>query len=424
MKTTLTDRALKALKAAAPGTRPIIWDGIVPSFGARVTDKGVRTFIVKRRLGEGGPLVTVTLGRYPAVTLEQARTRARAAIADLGKGEHPREKAEAERRENERRRANTFEAVAGAFIDNHVAKLRSRKVVEAAIRADLVTRWGRRPITSITRSDVIEVIRDITGRRGPYAAHRLLAYVSKMWNWAIAQDLFGLEHSPADHVKPRDLIGRKEVRQRILTDDEVRLFWRATADVSDPFNKLAQFLLVTGQRLHECSDMSWSEVDLEKGLWTIPPGRMKADAPHAVPLSTEASALLESLPRGKESDFVFTTTEGRRPISGFSKMKARLDAVIRQYATGELAHWQLHDLRRTARTHFSALPSQDLVRELAIAHTRPGLHKVYDQFAYLDEKRALFVAWGKRLMAIVEPPDDPKKVVPMRRVAGWHDLTG
>ena len=183
MKTVLTDRALKALKPAAPGKRPIIWDGNVPSFGVRVTDKGVKTFIVKRRLGEGGQLITVNLGHYPALTLGIARDKAREAPPDIAKGEHPREKAEAERRENERRRRNSFEAVAEFFIVDHVAKLRSHKAVEAAIRADLISRWGRRPITSITRSDVIQVVREVIKRRGPTGC------------WPMFQN-FGIGRSP------------------------------------------------------------------------------------------------------------------------------------------------------------------------------------------------------------------------------------
>jgi integrase len=169
--------------------------------------------------------------------------------------------------------------------------------------------------------------------------------------------------------------------------------------------------------------MMWSELDLTSALWSIPSERMKTDAPHHVPLSEEAIALLKTLPRFK-GDAVFSTTGGARPVSGFSKAKARLDETILRLA-GEsndsakaIKRWVLHDLRRTARTHFSAIPSQDLVRELAISHARPRLHKTYDQFAYLEEKRTLFEAWGKRLMAVVDPPHDPNTVVSIRRVAG------
>lgn len=420
-KKVLTDRALRAIKPAAPGKRKLIWDGVVPSFGARVTDKGQISFIVMRRLD--GKLVRHTLGGYPPLSLEQARSRAREALAEIERGEHPKAKSEAERREREIRRRDSFEVVAEAFIASHVVKLRSRKAVEAAIRRDLIPRWRWRPITAISRSDVIEVIRETSNGRGRYAAHKLLAYISKMFGWAIAQDLYGLERSPCDHVKPADLIGNKEVRQRILSRDEMRLFWRAADEMGYPFGPLFRFLLLTGQRLHEAADMTWSELDLTNELWSIPSERMKTEAPHHVPLSEEAIALLKALPRF-EGDAIFSTTGGARPVSGFSKAKARLEKTMLRLA-GEpddpakaIKRWVLHDLRRTARTHFSAIPSQDLVRELAISHTRPGLHKTYDQFAYLDEKRALFRAWSKRLVAIVEPPDDPDRVVPMRCVAG------
>ena len=420
-KKVLTDRALQAIKPAAPGKRRLIWDGVVPSFGARITDKGKISFIVMRRLD--GKLVRHTLGGYPALSLEQARSQARNALAEIEKGEHPKIKAEAERREREIRRRDSFEVVAEAFIANHVAKLRSRKAVEAAIRRDLIPRWRARPITAINRSDVIEVIRETSNGRGRYAAHKLLAYISKMFGWAIAQDLYGLERSPCDHVKPADLIGTKEVRQRILTSGEMRLFWRAADEMGYPFGSLFHFLLLTGQRLREAADMTWSELDLTNALWSIPSERMKTDAPHHVPLSERAIALLKALPRFK-GNAVFSTTGGARPVSGFSKAKTRLNGTMLRFA-GEyddpaktIKRWVLHDLRRTARTHFSAIPSQDLVRELAISHTRPKLHKTYDQFAYLEEKRALFEAWDKRLMAIVEPPDDPNTVVPIRPIAG------
>jgi hypothetical protein len=73
--------------------------------------------------------------------------------------------------------------------------------------------------------------------------------------------------------------------------------------------------------------------------------------------------------------------------------------------------WKIHDLRRSMRTHLSALPVQDVVREAVIAHARPGLHKVYDQHSYEDEKRQCLELWERRLLAIVEPP--PSNVLPM-----------
>jgi integrase len=406
-KVTLKDRGLMALKPAAPGKRYMVWDTVVPSFGVRVTDRGHVTFIVMRRLPGSGKLLRVALGDYPAVSLAEARELARTAVAEIMQGRRPGEREEARRREAEKSARASFTLVAEAFIRRHVAKLRSRKAVEADIRRRLMPRWKDRPIDTITKSEITRFIREVVDDSGPYAAYKLLAYTSKLFNWAIARDEWGLEHSPCDRLKPADLIGKKMVRQRILGDLELRLFWQTTQALSYPFGPLFQFLLLTGQRRTEASEMTWPEVNLDQRLWVIPAERMKSGAPHLVPLANASVALLAELPRFAASGrYVFSTTGGRRPVSGFSKPKERLDTTMQRLAGTEekLLPWRLHDLRRTARTHFSALPSTDLVRELAISHTRPGLHRVYDQFAYVEEKRALFEAWAQRLIGIVTRP--------------------
>jgi len=122
------------------------------------------------------------------------------------------------------------------------------------------------------------------------------------------------------------------------------------------------------------------------------------DAAHLVPLTPMALDLLGKLPRWTRGDFAFTSTEGQKPINGFSKAKERLDRL------SGVTSWVLHDLRRTARSHFSALPVQEIVRELILAHAQKGLSKVYDHYLYLDEKRRCLELWEKRLLSIIEAP--------------------
>jgi integrase len=164
-------------------------------------------------------------------------------------------------------------------------------------------------------------------------------------------------------------------------------------------------LLLTGQRLREVAEAQWQELDLDKALWVIPPERMKGDAAHEVPLAPAAVAILKSLPRWR-GDFVFSTTGGERPISGFSKMKLKIDAAIAE----PIAPWRFHDLRRTMRTGLGALP---IPNNVAIAHAQPGLHRVYDLHGYREEKRRAFELWASRLAEIVEP-GEPSNVVKLK----------
>jgi integrase len=164
-------------------------------------------------------------------------------------------------------------------------------------------------------------------------------------------------------------------------------------------------LVLTGQRLTEIADLRWREIDLDSALITIPAARMKGGRAHEIPLAPEALALLKSLPRWNGGDFVFSSTNGRKSINGFSRAKRKLDGIIaaKRGDAGALPGFVFHDLRRSMRTGLSALPVDDRVREAVIAHARPGLHRVYDQHSYAGEKRECLRLWEQRLAGIVAP---------------------
>jgi integrase len=407
MKTLITDRTLRGLKPAPAGKRTVIWDIAVPGLCVRVTDKGAASFNVMRRVkGESAP-VRRMLGiawavPFPAsqplpYPLASAREDARSMVLDMSRGIDPKAKLATKQREDATRQANSFASVAEKFIAKHVRKLRTGVDVEAAVRRELIGRWGRRPITEITRRDVVELVENIADSGRPYAAHKAFAYTSKLFAWATAQHIYGLETSPCAGIKTGEPAGKKEPRQRVLTEAEVRVLWLATGGMSYPAAPFVRLLLLTGQRLREVAEMSWHEVDFDKALWVIPPDRMKGDGAHEVPLASAAVEILKGLPRFT-GRYVFTTTDGTRPISGFSKMKATLDERM-----PGVARWRFHDLRRTMRTALGGLPVPNNVAELCIAHAQPGLHKVYDQHSYRDEKCRAFELWANRLMTIVEP---------------------
>ncbi len=265
--------------------------------------------------------------------------------------------------------------------------------------------WMDKPLADISPSMVKAAIQAIVDRGAATNAHFLLAVLRGFFNWVIDSGDFNLAVSPCAKIKPTVLIGPRNVRSRVLKDFELAVYWRASDAMGYPFGKLFQLLALTALRRNEASEAQWCEIDLDAKLWEIPGSRMKNGAAHTVPLTDDILALLESLPRFNGGDFVFSTTGGKKPVSGFSKAKARLDALMRADLEAQGKPFEpfiIHDIRRTCRTRFSALPVEDIVRELLVAHARPGLHKVYDLHAYEEEKAHALKLWHVKLSAIIE----------------------
>ena len=407
-KRTLNDRMLKALKPAKVGQRYDVMDGVVPGLACRVTQTGHKSFVLLARYPGSANPTRRAIGDYGAITLAEARDKARDWLVLVRRDIDPQISEERQRQAQIRQQANTFAAVAEDFIADKLPSERKGREVERDIRREFVPVWGNRPIAEITALDVRTVVKGAKDRGAPYQAHNLLTTARRLFSWAIDQQVYGLETSPCDRLKPKAIIGKKTPRTRTLTDDEWCAFWKATEGNGYPYAPLFRLLALTGQRKSEVADAQWSEFDFGKKLWAISAERMKADAPHVVPLTAAVIAILESLPRFRTGEYLFSTTFGKLPVNGFSKAKAILDKKMlaelraRSGDKAKLPPFVIHDIRRTVRTGLSALPVSEIVRELVIAHTKPGLHKVYDQHAYLDEKRQALELWAARLLKVVE----------------------
>jgi integrase len=411
-KRTLTDRTLKALKPASPGTLYDVMDAVVPGLGVRVSETSRRTFILVARFPGSKNPTRRALGEYGALTLEHARSKARNWIELIRKGIDPKVQEGRTRREELRKQQTTFEAVAEDFIERHVKGQRRARDTEREIRKELISRWRTRPISEIARDDVVRLIEEIADRPAPYLAHIVLGHIRSLFNWAINRGTYGLENSPCDRVKPAALIGPKVPRQRVLQDAEIGSLWRASEALGYPFGPLYRLLLLTGARKGELSGARWREFDLGKKAWTVPPERFKSNATHLVPLSEQASAIIEALPRFTKDDHLFSTTFGKKPVSGFSKAKARLDTMMMEDLGSSPAPWVIHDIRRTVRTRLASLRVPDMVAEMVIGHGRKGLQRVYDQHGYEAEMREALEQWARRLRDIVSPA--PENVVELR----------
>jgi integrase len=232
-------------------------------------------------------------------------------------------------------------------------------------------------------------------------------------------------------LKPARIVGEKRSRERVLTDDEVFAFWRVTGRMSYPFGPACRLLLLSGLRLNEGADARWSEFDMRNGVWIIPAARMKGRegraADHVVPITSEIASILESLPRFKSGDYLFSTNFGKTPIYLSYRIKRRLDASMLRtlramaHRRGEdpskvtLPHFVNHDLRRTLRTGLSRLRIDRDIREAVLAHTRPGVEGVYDRYDYKDEKKDALERWAAHIQSLTVPPEVRRNVIAFGR---------
>ena len=381
----LTVRGVEVMRPGAD--RREIADSHMPGLYLIVQPSGARGWCVRYR--HQGVSRKLTLGSYPALGLKDARALGAKALRAVAEGRDPgREKIEARSA-----RVDSVDSVVAEFLERHVRRSnrpRTAKETERLLRRHVLPRWQGRMIRDVTRRDILDVIDRIVDDGAPVVANRTLAVVKTLFNWCVARDILAI--SPAQGVKPPTV---EKARDRVLTDDELRLVWQAADKISYPFGPLVQLLALTGQRRDEVAKMRWGEIDLEKRLWTLPRERVKADRPHEVPLSTAAIAILKAVPRLADSPFVFTTN-GAAPTGNFSKNKRKLDALL----PADMAEWRLHDLRRTCASGLARLGINLPVIEKVLNHVSgsfAGIVGVYQHYTFAEEKRAALELWGQHI---------------------------
>lgn len=413
----LTDLSLKSLKAATGSGRDVVWDSFEPGMAVRISARGKKTFYaVQRRPGDRNA-VWYKLGRYPETTLGQARDAAREALKLLSAGQHPKVAAEEARRQNAEalREAEThsFAAVAEEFIGKYLPTIKSAKKYESYIRRELLPALGAKQASAIRRRDIIALLESIAERSGKSAALGALAVLRQMLNRAVDRDI--IDVNPASAIKPGSILGKVEARDRLLSDAELPIVWRATEGVGEPFANLYRVLLLTGARREEIAKATWAEFEEAAGTLLVPAERSKNGKPNLIALPPLAAKIISGMPRFS-GPHIFTTTAGQRPLGAFSQAKERLDAAIAKLGGG-VAPFVVHDFRRVVRSGLGRLGVPTVVAELVLGHQQPGILGVYDQHSYFEEKKSALRQWEKRLLSLVAPPaaGGGEKVVAMAK---------
>lgn len=415
------DNVVKITKTRVDGLEPgqIIYDTEIKGFVARALKSGKVSYGFRYR-NRAGQSKWLGLGIHgSAFTAEQARTQAKKRAGEVADNRDPvteQEEARADAVKAKKAEINSVDTVLDAFVKRHASKLRSADQVEHALDTYVRPRLGSKSVYDVKRSEIVAMLDTVEDEAGPVMADRVLAHVRKAFNWWGARD---------DEFKSPIVRGmartkpKERARKRILADDEIRDIWTALdkADVPACYPRYIKALLLTATRRNEASRMSSTE--FEGGNWTIPGERYKNKLDHVVPLTEQVKALIGEKPEGLKGNswFIFSTTDGKRAFSGFSKAKRELDAAIAKLRKAEgrakMPRWTLHDLRRTARSLMSRAKVPADHAERVLGHVIGGVRETYDRYEYLDEKRDALEKLAGLVELILKPPAD--NVVPMVR---------
>ena len=363
------------------------FDERTTGLGLRISSAGRKSWFVMYR--HAGRLRRYTIGTYPALGLTHARDKAKELMHESAMGNDP----ATDKQVN--RGAPTFGEVAAQYIELYAkTNKKSWEGDQRMLDHDLLPKWKNVKAQDIKRRDIISLL-DTIVLRAPIQANRILALLSKIFNWAISRDL--IEANPCTAIKRPS---KENQVDRMLSDDEIVIFWDGltTALMSEPTRLCLKLQLVTAQRKGEIVIAEWSEFDLTNGWWTIPSEKAKNNLSHRVPLSVLAIQLLEQVKMlSGDSRWLFPSTKGDKPV-----LDTSIDhALHKNEAKFAIPPFTPHDLRRTAASHMTGMGVPRLTVSKILNHSESGITAVYDRHSYDQEKRQALNLWGDKLSKIL-----------------------
>lgn len=406
----LTDRQLQAwVRAGKPIAGKADGGGLTFTLSAA----GTASWVLRYRIA--GKAREVTLGRYPALSLKEARSLAGEKRTEIEKGKDVAQ--EKQRAKRLRAIGGTFRDLAEDYMDRVGPSLAdsTRAETRRYLDKDLLPRLGSALASDITPADIVGVVEDIA-ERSPTVARRAFEILSVIFNHGVAKHL--LTANPCAGLKPSAIIGQtKPRRQRVkLNRDELRAVLKALPSLGRDNEMAIKVLLATCVRKSELLRARWEHVDLEQGLWTIPDAHSKSGRGFVIPLPDQVVEWFRELHKlAAGSDYVLPGRAVRYGKRRDHLSRTALNAALRRLDVGA-RDFAPHDLRSTARSYLAELGVDVIVAERCLNHAIGGLVGVYDQHDYLEERRHALGLWA----AYIEAADKPDKVTILPKRAEYE----
>jgi integrase len=378
-KKPLTDKFVASVKPSNEVAQVDYFDKGYPALALRV---GRREKVWTFHHREQGELKRKKLGRYPEMTLAEAREAWRMCRKALAEG------------------TSITTSASGVLVESAVAQWfeawqrdkreHTIKAVRLHCQSNIVPAWQGRDIASIQDVDALSLLDGIAARGAGVQARRVYATLQMFFGWCIKRKLVITD--PMRAIEKKDF-GRETARERVLSDAELGKLLGMIRGVNEynPYFTATYLLALTGCRTEEIGALRWDEINGD--TIELPAARMKNGLPFDLPVTKQIAEALASVPRFDGCPYVFTTN-GRTPIKKWDRAKRELDAC-------GVTDWQLRDLRRTMSTGLQKLKFPEDVIDAATAHVKTGVKRVYQRHKYIDEKRSALDAWGTHLASLI-----------------------
>lgn len=396
---TLTDTKIKNLKPSKKLYRKYDQGGLC----IVVRPSGNKSWLYRYRLN--GKEKTVAFGKYPAVSLRDAREKHQEAQKLLEDGKDP----AAAKRQEKLQTENSFGSVAAEWWKNQKDKWTPShaQTIWTRLEKNALPWLKDRPINELTSREILQTLRRVEARNAFETAKRVGNYISNIFIYAVAAGY--ADNNPASDINKALKVTPGRNLPAITDPVKIGELLRTIETFQGSFPVLCalKFAPLVFVRPGELRHAEWSEVDFNTKQWTIPSEKMKMNRDHIVPLSRQAVEILEELhPLTGHGKYIFPSIRtSTRPMSE-NTMNAALKRL--GYSKDEIVP---HGFRTMASTSLHELGWNSDVVEMQLAHTdRNRVRGIYNRAEYIEDRKRMMQAWADYLDGLRKGAD----IVPFR----------
>lgn len=390
-KTVFRDAYINGLKSKDKTYRETEGNG----FYIRVTPQGKKAWLYRYYYAEKDH--SITLGYYPTMTLGQARADYQTLFDLWQSGVDPK----AHLAQLDEAKTNTVKKLVIGWYENYIAKERKQpQQIKQLIDADIIPLLGDIELAKLSPALVTTALDKIVKRGARVHANKVLSALKQAFSYGVRRG--SLKENPAILLQGRDIGGIEKPRDRYLTTDEIKtllLFLDSDNSRMSLQTKLAiKIILHTGIRSSELRLATWSEIDYQNSLWTIPKEHTKQDEIMRIHLTEPVKAMFKELQISSESNFVLSAKEDV-PLSP----KALSRAINRIQERVGIPHWTAHDLRRSFCTQLGeTLHIDPVVIEKCLGHKMPKIMATYNRNEMLHQRKEALIQWSQYLDLLLQ----------------------